>query len=60
MDEASEEEKDDLADKNYVPPSEEEGTGSEVSIVPKNDGEAIDGDQDEKETNDSGSPDELA
>lgn len=59
VEEVSEEEKDDLAD-NYEPPSEEAGTDTPASDVPQNDGEAREGDQDGKETNDSGSPDELA
>ena len=60
VEEASEEERDDLADKNYEPPSEEEGTGSGASTVPQHAREARDGDQDGTEANDSGSPEELA
>ena len=57
--EENEEEKDDLADENYEPPSEEEDPDNGASAVPRN-GEARAGDQDGKEMNDSGSPDELA
>ena len=60
VEEVSEEEKDDLVDKNYEPPNEEAGTDSPASDVPQNDGEARDGNQDGEETNDSGRPDELA